>query len=167
MHVILGIWTLHSFSSSWVRLILTLWNLILRKDSYILEHQVRISEIYLGIENLILPRLSRKGYIHCCSSSDFIVMFKWRHHVNLHRSVFRDFWKLILKLKKSWARKWIHYLCEGKIDNLSSGSPFVITRQALWCQKVILETNFYPTLTLMIDSYIIWRRVSEWNNAMQ
>ena len=34
-------------------------------------------------------------------------------------------------------------------------SPFVITQHALWCQMVILRKDFfYPTLTLVIDSFI-------------
>ena len=33
------------------------------------------------------------------SSSNVSAMFKLRHHVKLHLSVFADFWKLILKLK--------------------------------------------------------------------
>ena len=74
-----------------------------------LAYRIRISEnlpwekkSYLT--QAILPRLSREGYIHWLywnsstwSSSDVIVMFKWRHHVQLHLSVFIDFWKLILK----------------------------------------------------------------------
>ena len=51
------------------------------------------------------------------SSSDVIVMLKWRHQVKLYLSVVRDFWKLISKLKKQWwARKRIHYSCEGRIE---------------------------------------------------
>ena len=56
----------------------------------------------------ILPRLSRVGYKHWLhwnsrtwSSSDVIVMLKRRNHVKLHLRVFRDFWKLIFKIKNS------------------------------------------------------------------
>ena len=76
---------------------------------YILAHRIRISEIlpWNGksyLTHAILPRLFRESYIHWLywksrtwSSNDVIVMFKWRHHVELHLSLFRDFWKLILK----------------------------------------------------------------------
>ena len=72
----------------------------------------------------ILPRLLREGYIHWLYwnslswfSSDIIVMLKWRHHMKLHQSLFRDFWKLIWKLKKQWwARKRIQFSCEGMIE---------------------------------------------------
>ena len=65
----------------------------------------------------------RATYIGCVGTQAHgrQVMLKWRHHVKLHFSVFRDFWKLILKLilklkKQWWARKRIHYLCEGRIE---------------------------------------------------
>ena len=61
-----------------------------------------MDSIYLT--HAILPRLSRESFIHwlywnsrTLSSSDVIVTFKWRHHVKLHLSVFRNFWKLIFK----------------------------------------------------------------------
>ena len=44
-----------------------------------------------------------------------MLSYPWRH-MKLHFSVFRDFWKLILKKKQWWARKIIHYLCEGRIE---------------------------------------------------
>ena len=71
-------------------------------------NQIRISEILPWDRNsylthAILPRQSREGYIHWLywssrtwSSSDVIALLKWHHHVKLHLSVFRDFWKLIL-----------------------------------------------------------------------
>ena len=74
-----------------------------------LAHRIRISEILPWdrksyLTHAILPRLLREGYIHwlywnsrTLSSSDVIVMLKLRHHVKLHLSVFRDFWKLNLK----------------------------------------------------------------------
>ena len=49
-----------------------------------LVHRIRISEIYPGIENLSYP---------CYLTQDV----KLRHPVQLHLSVFLDFWKLILK----------------------------------------------------------------------
>ena len=48
-----------------------------------LAHRIRISEIYPGLDNLILTRLSREGYIHSLywnsrtlSPSDVIVILK-------------------------------------------------------------------------------------------
>ena len=44
-----------------------------------------------------------------------------------------------------WARKRIHYSCEDGIENPSlrpSRLPIVITRQASWCQSMILGTDF-------------------------
>ena len=42
-----------------------------------------------------------------------------------------------------WARKRIHYWCERCDRKIHpSRSPFVITRQASWCQLVILGTDF-------------------------
>ena len=85
--------------------------IILRMN--ILEHQIQISEILpwdrkSHLTHAILPRLSREDYIHWLywntrklSSSDVIVKLKLRHRVKLYLSVFRDFWKLILKLKKN------------------------------------------------------------------
>ena len=36
----------------------------------------------------------------------------------LHLSIFSDFWKLVLKLKKTVvSKKRIHYSCEGRIEN--------------------------------------------------
>ena len=94
-----------------------------------LAHGIRISELLPWnrksyLTHTILPRLSFEGYIHwlywnsrTLSSSDVIVIIKWRHHVKLYLSVFRDFWKLIYKYKKQWwARKIINYLCEGRIE---------------------------------------------------
>ena len=43
-------------------------------------------------------------------------MLKWCHHVKLHLSIVRDFWKLIFKKKQWWARKRIHYSCERRIE---------------------------------------------------
>ena len=75
----------------------------------IFAHQIRISEILPWdrksyLTHAILPRLSRKDYIHwlywnsrTLPSSEVIVMFKCRHHVKFHISLFRDFWKLIFK----------------------------------------------------------------------
>ena len=42
--------------------------------------------------------------------------------------------------------------CEGGIE-CRSGSLFLITRQASWCQTVILGRFFYPTLTLLFYPY--------------
>ena len=59
---------------------------------------------YHGIENRILPMLSYLGchvravhwlYWNPCtlSSSDVLVMLKWRHHNMSHLSVFKNFWE--------------------------------------------------------------------------
>ena len=75
----------------------------------ILAHWIKISEILFWdrksyLSHAILPRLSREGYMHwlywnssTLSSSDVIVVLKWRHHVQLHLSAFTDFQKLIIK----------------------------------------------------------------------
>ena len=113
--------------------------------TYILAHRIRVSEIlprdrksYLS--HAILPSLSCEGSVRrLCwnsrtwSSSDVIVMLKCRHHVQLHLSVYSDFWKLILKQKR--ARKAIHNSREGRIEKN-------VSRQAFWCQTVILGTDF-------------------------
>ena len=82
-----------------------------------LSHWIRISEILPWdrisyLTQAILPRLSCEGYIHWLywnshtwSSSDVIVMLKWRHHLKLDLSIFRDFCKLILKYKKVVSKK--------------------------------------------------------------
>ena len=72
-----------------------------------------------------LPRLSSEGVIHWLhwnsriwSSSDIIVMLKSRHHMKLHLSLFRDFWKLISKLKNSDKQeKESNLNFKGKIEN--------------------------------------------------
>ena len=90
-----------------------------------------------------------------------LLLLKWRHHVKLHLSVFRDFWKLTLKFKKKnkWlARKRIHYYCEGRIEKFvlrdhrlsSLGKPRDAKR---WSSGRI----FYPTFKLMMDSFIIYK----------
>ena len=103
----------------------------LNMEYLFLQHQIGISEILPWdrksyLTHAILLRLSCEGNIHwlygnsrTLSSSDVIVMFKWCHHVKLYLSLFRDFWKLIFlneKKKQWWARKRIHYLCEGRIE---------------------------------------------------
>ena len=50
------------------------------------------------------------------SSSDAIVIFKWCHHVKLHLSILGTSGSLFKK-KQWWARKRIHYSCEGRIEN--------------------------------------------------
>ena len=109
-----------------------------------LAHRIRISEILPWdrksyLTQAILPRLSREGYIHSLywnsctwSSSDVIVLFKRRHHVRLHLSVFKDFWKLnfLNKKKTVVSKKKIFYSCEGREKICPLGSLFVITRQA-------------------------------------
>ena len=82
----------------------------------------------------------------------FNVILKWSHHIMLHHRVIRNIWEHFkIKKKIEWqARKRIHYLCAWWDRNLSLGSPF--SR----CQKLIRELNFFiPTLTLIIDSYIL------------
>ena len=133
---------------------------------YFLTHPIRISEIvpwdsksYFG--HAILPRLSREGYTHWLywksrtwSSSDVIVLLKWRHHVKLHLSESGTSGNLS-KTQKQWgARKIIHYLCEGRIEN----PPLRITVCHHSASLVMPKGDpqnifFYPTLTLMMDSY--------------
>ena len=110
----------------------------------LLAHQIGISVV------LPVPAhgKDKKEQPHDCTSiCDAIVMLKWPQHVWFQR--FRIFWKsfhafpikmrcLVLTKKKNplfmwgWDRK-IHL----------SQSPFVITRQASWCQSVILMTVFF------------------------
>ena len=97
----------------------------LRLRPKFLAHRISISEILpWDRKSYLTQAILPVCYIHwlywnsCTwSSSNVIVMFKWRHHVQLDLGVFMDLWKLILKLKKQWwARKRIHYLCEGRIE---------------------------------------------------
>ena len=95
-------------------------------SKYFLAHRIWISEIlpwdrkfYLTL--IILPRLSREGYIHWLywhsrtrSSSDVIVMFKWRHHIMSHLSVSKYFWEPFSKHK-------MRYLIVSKNKN-----PFMV-----------------------------------------
>ena len=77
----------------------------------------------------------------------------------MHLSVFRDFWKLILKFKKNGEHgpKRIHYSCEGRIENKTSLGITVCHHSAsLVMPNGDARDGFlYPTLTLMIYSYIL------------
>ena len=66
------------------------------------------------------------------------------HHVKLHLSIFRDFWLLILKYKKTGMSKKKNPLFEGCLV-MPNGDPW--------------EGFVYPTLTLIIDSYILSKNV--------
>ena len=136
--------------------------------SNILAHRIRISEILPWdrksyLTQAILPRLSREGYIHWLywnsgtwSSSDVIIMFNRPHHVQLHLSLFRDYWKLILKLKKVVSKKNNYYLCEGRIEKSAPQDHHLSLLPSLVMPYGDPRDEFYyPTLTLMIDSYII------------
>ena len=91
----------------------------------ILAHRIRTctSEFLHGIKIVILSRLSQET-VHWLywnsvtwSSSDANVQSKRCHHVIMHLSVFRDFWKLILNwYSQLWARKESIILCEGGIE---------------------------------------------------
>ena len=58
---------------------------------------------------------------HVDTIRDVILMLKWRHHVTCmsHRSKLMILWKPFhafqIKIRYSWARKGIHYLCEDGI----------------------------------------------------
>ena len=89
------------------------------------------------------------------SNNILTILLKWCHHVMSHLRVF--IWELFFKIK-------MQLLMLLKKKNLLSvlgwdrrisplGLPFVITRQALWCQTVILVTDFSlqpPHLWLII-----------------
>ena len=115
------------------------------------------------LTHAILPRLSCESYIHWLywnsrtwSSSDVIVMLKWRHHAKLHLSLFRDYWGLFWNLKKRWARKIIHYSCEGRIEKIVPQITVCHHSASLVMPKDDpRDWFFYPTLTLMKDSYNI------------
>ena len=62
--------------------------------------------------------------------------FKLCHHVTSQRSLFHLCFSNIKWGIKWWARKRIHYLCKGGIENLS----LLIT--VLWCKLVILWMDF-------------------------
>ena len=122
----------------------------------ILAHRIWIPEILPWdrksyLTHAILPRLSREGYIHWLYwnsrtlwSSDVIVMLKWRHHVKWYLSVNSGTsGSLFLNKKTMTSKKRIHYSCEAWIEKICpSESPFVITRQASWCQTAIPGTDF-------------------------
>ena len=148
-----------------------------------LTHRIRISEILQWdrksyLIHAFLPRLSHERFVYWLywnsrtwTSSNVIVMFKWRHHVKLHRSILRDFWKLIQKKKRKkkhwWARKRIHLSCGGRIENPSLGITVCHHSASLVMPKGDPRDEFsYPTLTLMIDSYnlthVIGSAVAQW-----
>ena len=104
--------------------------------TYILAHRIRVSEIlprdrksYLS--HAFLPSLSCEGSVRrlywnsrTWPSSDVIATLKCCHHMQLHLSVYSDFWKLILKQK--WARKAIHNSREGRIEKKRPSASLVM-----------------------------------------
>ena len=71
---------------------------------------------------------------------------------------YTNFWEPYFKHKTRYSmvskksNPLIMWGCDRKIR--PSGSLFVITQQDSWCKTVIVRTDFfYPTLTLMMDSY--------------
>ena len=89
-------------------------------------------------------------------TSDINVILKWRHNLMSHLSVFRNFWNPFWNMK-------MHYSMVSKKNNplivwggyrkiRLLGSPFVITRQASWCQSVILMMDFsiLPSASLVM-----------------
>ena len=87
------------------------------------------------------PHAGRKSF------HDATIMLKWRHHIACQRIL--DFLEVFFMFFLYNMR----YLVVSKNKNLlfvwgwdrkihPSWSPFAITRQALWCQSVILGTDF-------------------------
>ena len=95
-------------------------------ESFFLAQRIGISEILPWVRksyltHAILPRLSPEGFIHwlywnsrTSSSSDDIVMFKWRHHVHCIFAYSGTSGSLFLNKKQRWARKILYYSCEGR-----------------------------------------------------
>ena len=87
-----------------------------------------------------------------------------------HSAILLTFIKLPLKTNLWSFWEWLFYTAftifvwgwDRKI--CLSQSPFVISQHALWCQTAILGTDFfYPTITLMIDSYKLhhsWKKTA-------
>ena len=71
------------------------------------------------------------------------IFIKWRHHVILHLSVFRDSGSLF-KIKKSqwWARKEIYYSCEGGIETSVPHKIEYIAQN---------NTNFYTFISALVN----------------
>ena len=115
----------------------------LDRKSY-LTHAILPRVVTWGLHTMLILKLTHMVVI---------VILNWRHCVKLHLSVFRDFWKFFLKLKKSLASKKKNLLFVLGLDRKirSFGSPFVITQQASGCQMVILGTNFS-----ILPSHSLW-----------
>ena len=105
-------------------------------------------------------------YTGCTSIRDVIVMLKWCHHVaSIHlyqySSVFRIFLKTFscfFQYKMRYlvmSKKQIYYFCEDGIENLSLKIT-VCHNSASLMMKISnpWDRFFYPTLKLMMDSYI-------------
>ena len=90
-----------------------------------------------------------------------IIMLKWRHHVMSHLSIFKNFWEQFFKHKMRYLmvskKKNSLFVLEWNRKIRPSWSPFVITRQASWCQTVILGTDISipPSLILEFLTFVL------------
>ena len=64
------------------------------------------------------------------------------------------------------SKKIIHNLCKDWIEKSVPQDHFIITRQATWCQSVILATDFSITPSHTHDGFLYpgWRSSLRWNN---
>ena len=124
-----------------------------------------LREIYLTYIPCTSPKGGKKQTDAHRKTSDIIVKLKWHHHILWHLSVCRNFWEHILNIKIWYLmvskKKSVLFVWGWNIKICPLGSPFVITRQASWCQTVILivmsnsdpqDRFLYPIPIFMIDS---------------
>ena len=129
---------------------------------FILAHQIRISVIlshvrkfYIAYPYQPVGKINEPPQV-CCMLAAHRSVFKWHHHVTFQR--IQDFCEaffyvfplkfrfLVLSKKKNPLFVWGW---DRKVR--PSWSPFVITRQSLWCQSVILVADFS-----IPPSYSLW-----------
>ena len=82
------------------------------------------------------------------SSSDIIILSKWRHHVIKRLP---DLMNKNAEFKCEQENKYI-FVWGWDRKVCPSDSPFVITPQASWCQKMNLRTDFPIPPSLIMDS---------------
>ena len=124
----------------------------------LLAQRIRICEILACVRNSYLTHVMLLSYPGChertvhwlywnsrrWSTRDVIVQSNWPHHVIMHLSIFRDFWKLIFLLEayfkistQWWVRKRIHYLCEGGIKKSITSDHSLSSLSNWWSLRQI------------------------------